>query len=96
MSNIGLTDNFLLPGPTKTIAKLYSLLTTGILWPDILATVARVGVAFIISILIGLPAGILLGSSKKIYRSVEFLVDFREKCRALERKIGTAWTKNPS
>ncbi len=76
MSNIGLTDNFLLPGPVKTIAKLCSLLTTSAFWPDILATLMRVAVAFIISVLIGLPAGLLLGSSKKIYRSVEFLVDF--------------------
>jgi len=43
---------------------------------DIIATLLRVGTAFGISLLIGLPLGLLFGTSENIYRSFEFIIDF--------------------
>lgn len=43
---------------------------------DIGATLYRTLVAFGFAALIGVPLGIILGSNEKIYRSLEFLIDF--------------------
>ncbi|QZZ18984.1 ABC transporter permease subunit [Leptothermofonsia sichuanensis E412] len=43
---------------------------------DFMATVVRTFEAFLIAAVIGVPLGVALGSSEKLYRSVEFLIDF--------------------
>lgn len=71
-----LIDVFFLPSPWTTLNELWNLLYQKTLFPDIYASLYRILVSFGLSVLIGIPLGIVLGSSEKLYRSVEFLIDF--------------------
>ena len=72
----GLIKPILLPPPAATIETMVSGLLGGPLLIDFLVTVKRTLQAFGIAALVGMPLGILLGSTEKAYRSVEFLIDF--------------------
>lgn len=69
-------DEFFLPGPWKTIYTLFELAASGVIWNDLAATLERMGLAFAIAIFIGYPLGLFIGSSKRLYRSLEFIIDF--------------------
>jgi NitT/TauT family transport system permease protein len=66
----------LLPGPIATFSSLWQSLATGDMISDATATLKLTLTAFVIAGVLGVPMGIVLGSSKKIYRSVEFVIDF--------------------
>lgn len=66
----------LLPSPGETLSYLFGALTDGSMNQDIGATLYRTLMAFLFAALIGVPLGVMLGSSESLYRSVEFLVDF--------------------
>jgi NitT/TauT family transport system permease protein len=72
----GLINPVLLPTPWATLRTLLTGLFTGAMLPDFLATVLRTFEAFIMAAALGVPIGVALGSSEKLYRSVEFLIDF--------------------
>ncbi|MFM9880796.1 MAG: ABC transporter permease [Burkholderiaceae bacterium] len=73
---LGWIKAILLPPPLETITTLITGLLGGPLLTDFLVTVWRTVQAFLIAAVIGMPLGVLLGSSEKAYRSVEFLIDF--------------------
>jgi ABC-type nitrate/sulfonate/bicarbonate transport system permease component len=75
-SQLQLVDKFFLPDPFTTIGKLFQLLASGAIVGDLISTLERVVLAFVIALAAGLPLGLLLGRSEKIYRSVEFIIDF--------------------
>ncbi|KOC87700.1 ABC transporter permease [Winslowiella iniecta] len=66
----------LLPSPGETLAYLFSMLGDASMMQDIGATLYRTLMSFAFAAVIGVPLGIILGSSEKVYRSVEFLIDF--------------------
>lgn len=66
----------LLPSPGDTVSYLVSKLVDGSMNQDIAATLYRTLMAFFAAAVIGVPLGVILGSSERLYRSVEFLVDF--------------------
>lgn len=66
----------LLPPPADTLAHLWDSVATGAIRVDFLATLGRTLTAFGIAVAIGVPLGVMLGSSVSAYRSVEFLIDF--------------------
>lgn len=66
----------LLPTPLSTIQTMFIGLAGGPLLTDFAVTVMRTLEAFVIAAVIGVPLGVLLGSSERLYRSVEFLIDF--------------------
>jgi len=66
----------LLPPPGETLAYLWSTVASGAIGPDLLSTLYRTLAAFGIAVLVGVPLGVLLGSSELAYRSVEFVIDF--------------------
>lgn len=66
----------LLPSPGETLGYLFSALIDGSMNQDIRDTLYRTLMAFIVAAIIGVPLGVVLGSSERLYRSVEFLVDF--------------------
>lgn len=66
----------LLPPPGETLVHLWSSVTSGAITEDFLATLWRTLAAFGIAVAIGVPLGVMLGSSVSAYRSVEFLIDF--------------------
>ena len=66
----------LLPPPGETLAHLWQDFATGAILPDVWVTIYRTLAAFGIAVVIGVPLGVMLGSSESAYRSVEFLIDF--------------------
>lgn len=66
----------LLPSPVDTLRYLFQSLWDAGMRLDIGATLYRTLVAFVISAVIGVPLGVALGSNEKLYRSLEFLIDF--------------------
>jgi ABC-type nitrate/sulfonate/bicarbonate transport system permease component len=69
-------DPVLLPPPTATFQAMWNGMIHGKLGGDFLKTVERTVAAIVIAAVIAIPLGILLGSSEKVYRSVEFVIDF--------------------
>jgi NitT/TauT family transport system permease protein len=69
-------DPVLLPSPTDAAAALWKGMIGGKLGIDFLQTVKRTVVSIAIASVIAIPLGIFLGSSERLYRSVEFVVDF--------------------
>jgi ABC-type nitrate/sulfonate/bicarbonate transport system permease component len=72
----GFIKPILLPPPAATIETLVTGLLGGPLLIDFLVTVKRTLQAFAIAAVVGVPLGVLLGSTERAYRSVEFLIDF--------------------
>jgi len=66
----------LLPGPGATLAVTADQLIHGTMLSDLSRTLWRVLAAFVLAGAIGVPIGLLIGSDERVYRSVEFLVDF--------------------
>ncbi|MGJ7579309.1 ABC transporter permease [Variovorax sp. RHLX14] len=73
---LGFIKPILLPTPADTIAALITGLAGGPLLTDFAVTVWRTLQAFVIAAVVGVPLGVLLGSNERVYRSVEFLIDF--------------------
>jgi len=75
-SQFNIIDSFFLPNPLEVFSSLYLLLKSGEIIPDIFSTLLRTLSAFLIAVALGVPLGLLLGESEKIYRSMEFIIDF--------------------
>ena len=73
---LGYIKPILLPTPADTISALITGLAGGPLLTDFAVTVWRTLQAFVIAAVVGVPLGVLLGSNERVYRSVEFLIDF--------------------
>ncbi|MET0971473.1 MAG: ABC transporter permease [Tardiphaga sp.] len=72
-----IVDPVLLPSPAKTFAAVYKgLFEQGRLAFDFRKTVERACMAIGLATAVGIPVGVLLGVSEKVYRSVEFVIDF--------------------
>ena len=69
-------DPVLLPSPTETFRAMWTGMAGGRLGFDFIKTVERTTLATLIAAAIAIPVGIFLGASEKLYRSVEFVVDF--------------------
>lgn len=72
----GWVNPVLLPTPWTTIATLFKAMFAGNMAIDFGSTVLRTFGAFLLAAIVGVPLGVALGSSEKLYRSVEFLIDF--------------------
>jgi NitT/TauT family transport system permease protein len=68
-------DPVLLPLPTDTASAAWKGLG-GKLGTDFLITLERTALAIALASAIGIPIGLILGASEKLYRSLEFVVDF--------------------
>jgi len=69
-------DPVLLPSPTDAAKAFWKGMNGGDLGVDFLRTVQRTVFSILIASVIAIPLGIILGSSEKLYRSVEFIIDF--------------------
>jgi NitT/TauT family transport system permease protein len=69
-------DPVLLPSPVATFRALWKGMDGGALGFDFVKTVYRTVAATLIAAVIAIPLGIVLGSSEKLYRSLEFVIDF--------------------
>jgi ABC-type nitrate/sulfonate/bicarbonate transport system permease component len=68
-------DPVLLPSPAQTFRAMW-LGMAGDLGFDFAKTVWRTTLATVIAAAIAVPLGIVLGASEKLYRSLEFVIDF--------------------
>jgi len=72
---IRLIDPVLLPLPTDTARAAWKGFG-GKLGVDFLITLQRTALAIALAAAIGIPAGLVLGASERLYRALEFVVDF--------------------
>ena len=72
----GLLNTRLVPAPGETFAATWKALLHGTMAHDLVRTLTRVVYAFAIAAGAGVPLGILIGAKERVYRSVEFLIDF--------------------
>ncbi len=73
---VEIVDPVLLPPPTAAAEALWKGMIEGSLLLDFLYTVKRTTYSLLIASVIAIPCGVFLGSSVKLYRSVEFVIDF--------------------
>lgn len=72
----GFVRSFFLPTPTRVLSAIITLLTEGSLLADIFASVYRILLGFLLSLVIALPFGIALGVSRKFEAFTEPLIAF--------------------
>lgn len=72
----GAIDKVLLPSPAEAFGAFWNGLVHGTLWADFWKTIVRTLLSFGIALIIAVPLGIVLGSSQKLYESIEFAIDF--------------------
>lgn len=71
-----LIDPVLLPSPGESFKAIWDGFVGGTLTHDFLITVRRTLLAFAIAVAVSVPLGVVLGSSARLYSSVEFVIDF--------------------
>jgi len=72
----GLLNIKLIPAPGPTFVTTWNALLHGTMAHDLVQTLVRVLYAFAVAAGIGVPLGILVGANERVYRSIEFLIDF--------------------
>lgn len=83
LSQFRIVNPLFLPSPIAVCKNLIISIISGNIIPDILFTFYRMFIGFCISAIIGIPLGLIMGYSQKIYDSLEFLVDFFRSIPAL-------------
>lgn len=76
LTYLGFIEPIFLPSPVATFNKLFTLIFSGEIISDVKWTVIRWIAGLVIGILIGIPIGIFMGSSKRVYESLEVVIDF--------------------
>jgi NitT/TauT family transport system permease protein len=69
-------DPVLLPSPAATFRALWTGMTDGTLGFDFIQTVYRTAASIAIAAVIAIPLGITLGAAERLYRALEFVIDF--------------------
>ncbi len=72
----GLVTPKLLPSPYQTLQSIIVNVSDGGLGQDFWATLRRTLQAFLIATAVGVPVGVMIGSNERVYRAIEFVVDF--------------------
>lgn len=75
LSTAKLVDPLFLPNPIAVVREFWFGLSTGILLKHAGATLYRLVIGFTIGALVGIPVGLLMGYSKRIYDALEALVE---------------------
>jgi ABC-type nitrate/sulfonate/bicarbonate transport system permease component len=76
VSYCGLVNPLLLPTPDRVLKKLAYLIVTGSVAADVELTVVRWMAGLGLGIAAGVPLGLLMGISRRIYSALEIVVDF--------------------
>ena len=71
-----LVDKNLLPSPVSTLSDTWDNILSGSMILDFWMTFVLVAKSFALATIFGVPFGVVIGSSGRLYRSVEFLIDF--------------------
>lgn len=70
------SESIFLASPIDTFHRLVTLITKDDLLSDFWATLYKFIMGFGIAVLVGVPIGLFIGINKKVYQSVELLLDF--------------------
>jgi NitT/TauT family transport system permease protein len=76
VSGLGVASPLLVPSPGAAFGRLYDLLASGGIFPDIGASLKRWAAGYAIGCAVGVPVGLLIGSAPRVYRSTYPLLDF--------------------
>lgn len=76
LTKFGFANSFLLPSPEDTFSRLFELFSSGEVFNDINLTFYRWSIGYLLGCIVGIPLGILMGYSEKVYKSSEFLIEF--------------------
>lgn len=83
LSLFHIVNPLFLPSPLAVLKTFFISIFSGDIIPDILFTLYRMIIGFFLSAIIGIPIGLLMGYSDKVYGALEFLVDFFRSIPAL-------------
>jgi len=78
-----LVNPLFLPTPHVVAVELASLMAQGAVWKDLGWTLWRIILGFVLATVVGIPVGLLMGQSRRIYATTEVLVDFFRSLPAL-------------
>lgn len=73
---IGVLNTRLIPTPNDTVMTTWFALIDGTMLHDLVSTLRRVLISFAIGSAVAVPIGIVIGANERVYRSLEFLIDF--------------------
>jgi len=76
LSNLKIISPLFLSTPQAVFLEIIRLFSSGEIINDILFTLYRTFIGFLIACIIGIPIGLLMGYYDKIYHSLEFIVEF--------------------
>lgn len=76
LTSFKVIDVFFIPTPFAILMETINLFADGKIMLDILRTLYRMITGFAVSVVIGVPIGLLMGSSQRVSNSLEFIVDF--------------------
>jgi NitT/TauT family transport system permease protein len=62
LSGTGAVDSLFLPTPVSVVRAGAKLWTSGALWDDLVATLSRIGISFVVIVVISVPLGIAIGT----------------------------------
>ena len=71
-----LVSPLFVPSPLLVLKSLMTLLISGQIFPDLFATLSRMITGYLLAAILGIPLGVVIGYSKRLYRSTEVVVDF--------------------
>src|ERR1035438_6135203 len=70
-----LVDPLYLPTPVAVLREFWASLCSGLLLKHAGATLYRLAVGFVAGAIVGIPVGLLMGYSQRIYNALEALVE---------------------
>lgn len=73
---LNLLETSLLPSPFIVFKTFYSLLSTGIIIPDIVFTLSRMFSGYSLAAIIGIVVGLLIGLYRPLYDAIVGVIDF--------------------
>lgn len=76
ISYFELISPLFLPRPLDVLIQLFNSIGNGTMLSDIWHTIYRVLIGFGIAVIVGVPLGLLMGFSNKVYNALEFTVEF--------------------
>ena len=79
---VEIVDPVLLPSPAQAALAIWNGMADGGLLADFLRTGERTTYSIFIASVVSIPLGIFLGSSERLYRSVEVIIDFLRSTKA--------------
>ena len=71
-----LVQEVFLPSPTAVLSRLFSMAADGSLWAHCSASIARVMIGWIWSVIVAVPMGMLMASSKRFCAFIQPIIEF--------------------